>query len=132
MRSSGGSLRVGALGTFEVPEGTLAYVGSAYGPGGIAARVSRHFRKGKRLKWHVDYLTESSIVEVEGALALPSVREHELFEVVRGFGEPVIPGFGCSDSKGDLTHLFKLKDPDRLREFLISGYSAQELRSTQS
>ncbi|MEM0191910.1 MAG: GIY-YIG nuclease family protein [Candidatus Korarchaeum sp.] len=127
MRSSGGYLRVGALGTFEVPEGILAYVGSAYGPGGLIARISRHFRKGKRLRWHVDYLTESGLVEVEEALALPSVRERELLEVVMGFGEPLIPGFGCSDSRGDITHLFKLKDHIRLREFLIDKYSAQEL-----
>lgn len=130
MKSSGGSLRVGALGTFEVPEGILAYVGSAYGPGGIVARISRHFRRGKRLRWHIDYLTESDIVKVEEALALPSVKERELLEVVKDFGEPVIPGFGCSDSKGDVTHLFKLKDHDLLKGFLISKYSAQELHQT--
>ncbi|MCS7103062.1 MAG: hypothetical protein NZ992_04170, partial [Candidatus Korarchaeum sp.] len=70
---------------------------------------------------------ESNIVEVEGALALPSVKERELFEVLLEFGDPVIPGFGCSDSK-DLTHLFKLEDPTRLKEFLLINYSAQELR----
>ena len=51
--------------TLDVPKGTGAmlapglygYCGSAYGPGGIRARVARHQRPSKKLRWHVDYLT---------------------------------------------------------------------------
>ncbi len=132
MRSSGGSLRVGSLGTVEVPSGILAYVGSAYGPGGLLARVSRHFRRGKCLRWHIDYLTESGIVEVEMALALPYVRERELIEVLTGFGDPIVPGFGCSDSREDPTHLFRLGDPDPLRSYLRNRYPVHELNLGRS
>ncbi|RDD53373.1 MAG: GIY-YIG nuclease family protein [Candidatus Korarchaeota archaeon NZ13-K] len=127
MRSKGGSLKIGSLGDFEVPEGTLVYVGSAYGPGGLMARVSRHLRRGKRLRWHVDYLTESEIVKVEEVLALPNVSEEELFCVLMMFGDPIIPGFGCSDARGHLTHLFKLDDPTPLRDFLRRRYQLQEI-----
>jgi len=51
-------LRVGELGTFDLPTGYYAYVGSAFGPGGVKARVGRHLTPVKaNLKWNVDYLT---------------------------------------------------------------------------
>ena len=127
MRSSGGSLRVGALGTFEVPGGTLAYVGSAKGPGGLLARVSRHLRKGKPLRWHIDYLTESGIVEIEEVIAIPSAEEEDLAKILMEFGSPVILGFGCSDRRDDKSHLFSLKDLDSLRAFLRERYIFHEL-----
>ena len=37
--------------------GWYVYAGSARGPGGLAARLKRHFRKQKSLQWHVDHLT---------------------------------------------------------------------------
>lgn len=49
-------LRIGRLGWFDLPSGVCAYAGSAFGPGGLAARVSRHLRAAKRLHWHIDYL----------------------------------------------------------------------------
>ena len=39
-----GQLQVGALGTFAFQAGWYVYVGSAFGPGGLAARVGRHLR----------------------------------------------------------------------------------------
>ena len=50
--------RIGALGEFEFQLGIYVYVGSALGPGGLKARVGRHLRKNKKLKWHFDYLSE--------------------------------------------------------------------------
>ncbi len=47
---------VGRLGRFSFPAGWYAYAGSARGPGGLAARVSRHLRSPKPLHWHIDYL----------------------------------------------------------------------------
>lgn len=129
--SSGGSLKIGALGTFQLPKGKLAYVGSARGPGGLLARIRRHFKRGKPLRWHIDYLTESDFIRVEGALAIPSVTESELVGILMEFGEPLIIGFGCSDSKHDVSHLFKLKDPGELRKFLTERYPVYELRGAR-
>jgi len=50
------AITVGRIGCSEFPSGWYAYVGSARGPGGLAARVSRHRRRDKVLHWHVDYL----------------------------------------------------------------------------
>ncbi len=52
----GRRVRVGQLGEFACERGWYAYVGSALGPGGLAARVARHLRASKRRRWHVDYL----------------------------------------------------------------------------
>ncbi len=56
-------LDVGRLGEFLFPAGWYLYVGSAQGPGGVAARVRRHWRKagdGKRLHWHVDHVRQAA------------------------------------------------------------------------
>ncbi|HET90972.1 MAG TPA: GIY-YIG nuclease family protein [Chloroflexi bacterium] len=47
---------VGRLGRFQFPAGWYVYVGSAHGPGGLKARLSRHLRSPKPLHWHLDYL----------------------------------------------------------------------------
>lgn len=54
---------VGRLGQFEFPSGWYAYVGSARGPGGLAARAGRHMRRPKPLRWHIDYLRARCLPE---------------------------------------------------------------------
>lgn len=54
---------VGKLGVLEAQPGYYVYVGSAFGPGGVAARVGRHFRREKTLRWHMDYLREVAQIE---------------------------------------------------------------------
>jgi Uri superfamily endonuclease len=54
------SLIIGRLGRFFFPAGIYAYVGSARGPGGLAARLARHMRHPKSLHWHVDTLRTAS------------------------------------------------------------------------
>lgn len=49
-------LSVGRLGEVAFPAGWYVYVGSARGPGGLAARVGRHLRPAKQVHWHVDRL----------------------------------------------------------------------------
>lgn len=47
---------VGRLGTLELRPGWYVYVGSAQGPGGLAARVGRHIQIEKKRRWHIDYV----------------------------------------------------------------------------
>ncbi len=101
-----GPLRVEVMGRAWLLEpGCYVYVGSARGPGGLRARVSRHLRRGKRLRWHVDRLTEAARVEyVVYALA---GRECDLVPPLEGLGfRHPIPGFGASDCRqGCSSHL---------------------------
>jgi Uri superfamily endonuclease len=53
------TVTVGQLGKFKFPPGIYIYSGSAFGPGGISARLGRHIRaKSKACRWHIDYLRE--------------------------------------------------------------------------
>jgi hypothetical protein len=44
-----------------LPVGRYLYCGSAKGRGGLKARLSRHMRRGKSVRWHVDQLTEQGL-----------------------------------------------------------------------
>ena len=48
-------IRVGRLGTFDFPAGRYYYVGTAQR--NRDARLGRHARKSKPLRWHIDYLS---------------------------------------------------------------------------
>ena len=73
---------VGKLGTLVLQPGTYVYVGSAHGPGGLAARVGRHLRPHKRAHWHIDYVTThispTEVRYVTGEEALECVWVQEL------------------------------------------------------
>jgi Uri superfamily endonuclease len=47
---------IGRLGILMPGTGAFIYVGSALGPGGIAARCRHHRRIATRPHWHLDYL----------------------------------------------------------------------------
>jgi Uri superfamily endonuclease len=47
-------VRAGRLGVRRLAKGWYVYVGSA--KRGLGARVDRHLRREKRLRWHIDYL----------------------------------------------------------------------------
>ncbi len=53
-------ITVGALGAWLFPEGLYLYVGSAWGPGGLRARVGRHLAGSQTLRWHIDYLRQQA------------------------------------------------------------------------
>jgi Uri superfamily endonuclease len=93
-------LQVGALGTYLFPEGWYVYTGSAFGPGGIRARVARH-RRGGPTHWHVDYLARAAelveVVEMPGGAR----GECDHARAVRLMPGAVVParGFGSSDCR---------------------------------
>ena len=100
------SLRVGRLGLLEFEMGRYLYIGSAYGPGGIAARVTRHLkRKGRRLHWHIDYL--SAEFGVERAWCIPEGDECEIVSTLLADPKTSTPfaGFGSSDCSKCSAHL---------------------------
>ena len=50
------SIQIGKLGQFKFKKGYYAYVGSAFGPGGLKSRIKRHIEPKKSYHWHIDYL----------------------------------------------------------------------------
>ena len=103
------------LGCFQ---GRYCYVGSAFGPGGIEARVSRHLRPRKPVQWHIDVLTTSPHFRPIAAYATGESVECRLAraisEILGGH-----PGFGASDCRCP-THLFRVDSMTRL-ERVLSG-----------
>lgn len=93
------SIEVGRLGLIEFPSGYYLYVGSALG--GLKARIARHLRPHKPLRWHIDYLTaHAEVVEIWWQFGREK-RECEwvaLAGQASGASLPV-PGFGCSDCR---------------------------------
>ncbi len=84
--------------------GTYAYCGSAYGPGGLAARIARHMRKSKPAHWHIDRLTALGRIVAVGVA--PRGRECDLVDLLLARGAAVpVPGFGSSDCRRCAAHL---------------------------
>ncbi len=82
--------------------GRYLYCGSAKGPGGLRARLGRHMRKGKKIRWHVDRLTEAG--HVEGAYVFEDGNECDLVARLSDLPIPW-PGFGSSDCRRCQSHL---------------------------
>jgi Uri superfamily endonuclease len=66
-------LRIGALGGFTFEAGMCLYVGSAQRK--LAARVERHGRHAKPLRWHIDYL--SARAKMLGAILVQGTGRQE-------------------------------------------------------
>jgi len=100
------TVRIGRLGRYHFASGNYVYVGSAMA--GLDARVKRHLRHSKKLKWHIDYLLGKSLVV--GAALFPSKKRNECKIARRVAAHPgslIVPGFGCSDCDC-VGHLFFL------------------------
>ena len=96
-------IRVGRLGCFSFKPGVYLYAGSAQR--NLSARLERHFRQAKPLRWHIDYLSAQAVMI--GAMIVPGPREREC-ELAGQLGhiyQLVMPGFGASDC-GCGGHLF--------------------------
>ncbi len=93
------TLAVGRLGVFTFPAGRYLYTGSALG--GLRARIARHLREQKRLRWHIDYLLQSARVEevrvYPGRQRLECVLNQQVLQ--SGEGWVVVQGFGSSDCR---------------------------------
>ena len=108
---------VGRLGEYCFLAGYYLYVGSALGPGGLAARIGRHLRRsGKAQRWHVDYLLTRAQIE-EVWVAEGKVRaECHWAEALRKAEGAILPvdGFGASDCACP-THLIYFPNQHRIR-----------------
>jgi len=123
-------IQVGHSRQMDVKPGYYIYVGSAFGPGGVIARVSRHCRQTKFRHWHIDYLREfvtpltvwysyhSEHLEHHWAQALLDLKDIQ-----------AVKGFGCTDCKC-YSHLFWtdiLSEVDRFSQILDRNIASESL-----
>ena len=100
-------IKIGRIGELQVKPGFYVYVGSAFGPGGLKARIAHHSRKPARPHWHVDYLTSDLVLTEIWYTFDPVHREHQWADNIANIRGASLPlaGFGSSDC-GCTSHLF--------------------------
>ena len=103
---------IGSLGKFDLIPGFYAYVGSAFGAGGLRARLGHHLAATPEPHWHIDYLLQvANPVEVWFTTADRKLEHHwaKFLETAPRFRVP-IPRFGASDyHRSRRSHLFYSK-----------------------
>lgn len=99
-----------------LPKGCYLYIGSANIRNPLK-RIERHFKKYKKLHWHIDYLT--TMCKPLASLIFYGVSEDELYTIISGRNttQPV-KGFGNTDKRRHISHLFRISsaacDPSKL------------------
>jgi len=101
------AIKIGRFGRFRFRQGVYFYVGSAQR--NLSARIERHNRNKKTLRWHIDYLSVKA--EMLGAITVPGPRklECQLAKKLSSMFELTVHGFGASDCRC-AGHLFYVKD----------------------
>jgi len=129
LRNGACDLEVGRLGPVHFKKGWHIYVGSALGPGGLPARVGRHFRlataQDRRPRWHIDRLLLSPAFSLEGAVC-GGTEERLECRLAGAIGREGVPGFGCTDCACDSHLFYRSDDPfdEITRAFTAIGISA--------
>ena len=100
------AITIGKLGQLRLRRGYYYYTGSAFGPGGVAARLRHHYRLSANPRWHLDYLRACCEPAGHWFTFDAARREHDwaaALLALPGVSAPM-PGFGASDC-GCATHL---------------------------
>jgi Uri superfamily endonuclease len=113
-----------SLGEFQFKEGIWLYVGSAMGVGSTSLenRLARHFRKEKKIHWHIDVFLQDPAV-LQAAIWAESVQPFEC-KVAQSIekSEECISGpvgFGASDCMSLCTsHLFRCREGKKAQDII--------------
>jgi Uri superfamily endonuclease len=102
-------LSIGRLGVMTTRPGYYLYVGSAFGPGGVQARIRHHAKRAAHPHWHLDYLRMQAD-PVDAWCVFDAHLEHDWARLLMKDKDSALAlkGFGSSDCDC-LTHLFYLQ-----------------------
>jgi len=131
---SEGRINIGRLGSLKLRRGFYLYVGSAFGPGGLRARVGRHAQRHKPLRWHIDYLRARTLLKAVVFSIDRQQHEEAWSSQIQGWPDTGIPmpGFGASDSRAS-SHLFFLSErPSGTRFEVLEGQDLHIIESWES
>ncbi|HEX2907697.1 MAG TPA: GIY-YIG nuclease family protein [Phototrophicaceae bacterium] len=111
-------IQVGKLGLFAIAAGFYAYVGSAFGTGGLSGRLKHHLTPAAHPHWHVDYLRQVATLESIWYSAAAARHEHEWAAFLAAMPGMVVavPRFGASDCSCS-SHLFYSREVPAWAEF---------------
>jgi len=108
-------IKVGSLGDVGFSKGYYLYIGS----GGVNTlkRISRHYRIGKRIRWHIDYLTNFYPAIESYIIKNKDIDECTLSLYMAENGFKYIKRFGSTDKKSP-SHLFYFESRRELEKAL--------------
>lgn len=97
--------RAPKIGEHRLLPGMYLYAGSARGPGGLRGRLCRHFKREKKMHWHIDQLTIRS--DVLGAYISTACSECDIVDVMlkTGIFAAIVDGIGSTDCRRCRSHL---------------------------
>ncbi len=107
-------IRIGMLGDRHLSAMDYLYTGSAFGPGGLSSRISRHLGSRKTPHWHIDRLTQYADVIAVFYTTDPAPLECRWSQALFTLDQTCVPvsGFGSSDcSAGCPAHLVGFNEP---------------------
>jgi len=123
------NLRVRSGKEFFLLPGLYAYVGSAFGSGGIPSRLYRHLKREKKRHWHLDFITTFPYFSPLLVVVIPNLRvECEVAGFISKFGSPV-PSFGSSDCPCT-SHLFSVRSLEEVNSGLLKKFSGAKIFKT--
>lgn len=122
--------RVGKLGLLAGQPGFYAYVGSAQGPGGVAARIKHHLVIAARPHWHLDYLRPHlDPMEVWCTYSATSLEHQWAYALLQLSKLPApLSGFGASDCRCEthLAYFNKLPATHKVKSQLLAPSTVAE------
>ena len=124
------TLDIGRLGKVSFASGLYGYVGSARGPGGLAARLNRHLRppEQKQPHWHIDYLLGRAQLRCVAWAFEPHSSECEWSASLADLGARWPRRFGASDCRCE-GHMISLDCQTSLDD--IASAIPEELHFTE-
>lgn len=112
-------VRIGALGTFDFPPGYYAYLGSAFGNGGVRARTNRHLTAVTPKKWNIDWLKPRCTPVAVWWTHERRPVEFDWVDLLADLPGATVPvaRFGGRDNPAAEAHLFRFDDVPSVAAF---------------
>ncbi len=90
------------------------------------SRIERHLRKTKTIHWHIDHITTNKSINNIKPFIIPDAEKDLEAEIANNFidyfdAKIIVKGFGNSDTKETITHLFYKNKPIPFSKFNIFG-----------
>ncbi len=109
------AIKIGAAGEYFFIKGFYVYTGTAQRA--LLARLERHIKKDKKVRWHIDYLSSHSAVSFRAAYYYegePAGNECRRNRKIINNADFYMPHFGSSDCRLCPSHLAGYFDYSRI------------------
>ncbi len=126
-------ISIGKLGRLQIEPGYYLYAGSAFGPGGLSARLSHHLKRSLHPHWHIDYLRQQGEIQEVWFTYDAFKWEHQWADFLQSLPSVQIPmpGFGSSDCRC-ISHFFYTTMPPSFEAFHSLVCNSCQLQKTVS